>query len=619
MADITTQCPKCGKRYHVSATKVGHAAKCACGEIWIIPATNAAPPASTAPAPVPATGNGSTAKPMVTATPAGDDSVAAPVAAAATPTPKTPRRAGPEPTVKRSREEEEARKLIGRELGNFRIEDLLGIGGFGAVYRAFDRSLHRDVAVKVLPESMARAGKDKVQRFLQEARAAAKLSHPNIVTVHQICQVEGIYFIVMELVEGKTLAELVRARAIAPREATRIITEAVRGLAHAHKRGLIHRDIKPGNIMVTGDGQVKMTDFGLARDIFRDSDDTDMGRAVGTPLYMAPEQCEGEEGDSRSDVYAMGATYYVALTRRPPYDGRTTQEVMDRQRFDPPPDPRKVVPSLPPAIFRIIEKAMSKDPDSRYQTAAELLNALEGLDFAALDPNATLTLDAVSAQISGATPEVGSHVGAVMQSAIRRAEHSRSLSATRALGGVNASPIRWWILAGVLVILVSIGAVILAVVMAHHSGRDDEAVPQYGVPSPNTQVPTPKAADATSDAHQKPPAQETKTDRETATANTPGDATEPLESASLTGREQVAMRLYEDRVRYEQEHPENSIDEKISWYQYILDQHANTKAAILAQKAIDRLMAAEKTHSVPQTDPPGEEKPEATEPAPPAQ
>jgi serine/threonine-protein kinase len=611
----------------VSAEKVGHAAKCACGEIWVIAtagATGVAPSSAVPARPVPtaavaAPDNGAAAKPEATATPVKDDPAATPTAAAATPTPKTPRRAGAEQTVKRSREEEEARKLIGRELGNFRIEDLLGIGGFGAVYRAFDRSLHRDVAIKVLPESMARAGKEKVQRFLQEARAAAKLSHPNIVTVHQICQVEGIYFIVMELVEGKTLAELVRARAIAPREATRIITEAVRGLAHAHKRGLIHRDIKPGNIMVTGDGQVKMTDFGLARDIFRDSDDTDMGRAVGTPLYMAPEQCEGDEGDSRSDVYALAATYYVALTRRPPYDGRTTQEVMDRQRFDPPPDPRKVVPSLPPAVFRIIEKAMSKDPDGRYQTAAELLNALEGLDFATLDPNATLTLDAVSAQISGVTPEVGSHVGAVMQSAIRRAEHSRSLSATRAMGGASTSPMRWWILAGVLVALLAIGAIGLAMIIARQGGEDNGPLPQYGTPATSAPVPAPaKPSDTASGTQPKPSAQETETSSksppETVTPDTPPEP----ESASLTGKEQVAMKFYEDRVRYEREHPENSLDEKISWYQYILDHHANTKAAVLAQKAIDRLMATEKTPSAPQTEPSSEEKPAETEPAPPA-
>ena len=596
MAAITIQCPKCSKTYQVSAEKAGHKAKCSCGQVWIIPvdAPAEASPAAAQPAPA-------AAKPAASAE--GDQA------------------------ARRSREEEEARKLIGRELGNFRIEDLLGIGGFGAVYRAFDKSLHRDVAVKVLPESMARAGKEKVQRFLQEARAAAKLSHPNIVTVHQICQVEGIYFIVMELVDGKTLADLVRSRMLSPREATRVVTEAVRGLAHAHKRGLIHRDIKPGNIMVTTDGQVKMTDFGLARDIFRDSDETDMGRAVGTPLYMSPEQCEGEEGDSRSDVYAMAATYYVALTRRPPYEGRTTQEVMDHQRYDPPPDPRKAVPTLPPAVFRIIEKAMAKEPDQRYQTATELLGALEGLDFAALDPNAALTLDTVSAQISGVTPEIGSHIGAVMQSAIRRAEHSRSVSTSRSPGG-SPSPVRWWILAGVLVALVSVAAIVLAIVMARQHGEDPTPVPRHGAqtestapavtPSAGGGTPTATKVETPAGGQTKPPDNQKTATPEPPVEKPPGALTPEQE------REQTAMERLKTAEEYEKSDWTTNPARVVEVYQEIINYFPNTQAAKKAAAAIKRLGDSESqppptdAPTTPETPPVAPDKPASDAPTGPA-
>jgi len=613
---IQVTCSQCGKAYNVPSDRVGHKVKCTCGHTWAL-AAPASPPTDVAPAtapPAPDSGGQPPAAQPVRPVRVGPAEPGAakgePAAVAQGAEPESPQ-AAQSAEAGSNREETEARKLVGRELGSFRIEDLLGLGGFGAVYRAFDKSLHRHVAIKVLPVALAKAGKEKIQQFLLEARSAAKLSHPNIVTVHQICQAEGIYFIVMELVEGHSLAQTVRSRRLSPQEATRIITEACRGLAHAHRRGLIHRDIKPGNIMVTTDGQVKMTDFGLARDIFREPDDEEFGRAVGTPLYMAPEQCDGEEGDSRSDVYSMAATYYVALTRRPPYEGRDTEEVMNRHRLDPPPDPRKLVPTLPPAVFRIIEKAMAKDPSERYQTAGELLGALEALDFASLDPNAALSLETVSAQIGAVTPEVGAHVGAVMKEAVRRAD--RSTSRLPATAGTTAvSPLKWWILIGVLVLLVCGAAVAVAFIIASGSLQrppptsplNGGAGPAEAAPAP----PTPGDPTATVPAPKPPDGSDTEpadTQPEDTTGTEPEPAAPPKED-ELT---QAARARWERAVEYETTAWETNPTRVLEVYEEIARYYPDTEYAGLARAAIERLTKADEVTPPPET-------PEPSEPAP---
>ena len=588
MAATVVTCPNCARSYKLSPQRLGHKLKCKCGHVWVAVAPAAAP-AGTEPI-----------EPVA-------------VAQAVEPEPP-PARAAPESSHRGSRKsssraQEEARKLIGRELGSFRIEDLLGIGGFGAVYRAFDKSLHRNVALKVLPANVARAGKEKIQHFLEEARSAAKLSHPNIVTVHQICQVEQLYFIVMELVDGRSLAEVVRQKRLKPQEATRIITEASRGLAHAHRRGLIHRDIKPGNIMVTSENQVKMTDFGLARDIFRDTSEYEEGRAVGTPLYMAPEQCEGEDGDSRSDVYSMGATYYVALTRRPPYEGRDTEEVMNRHRFDSPPDPRKVIPGLPAAVFRIIEKAMDKEPDDRYQSAGDLLGALEGLDFASLDPNATVNLEAVSAQIGAITPQVGSHVGAVMKQAARRVD--KSTSGIRMVDTIEkVSPLKWYIIGGVLVAVVCIAAVILAIILAVRGAGDGnhETLKEIGTGSAAAVEGSKRESSGsdtgggtqaeTAETSKEDPAPKPKPDGQATVATEKpeeGEAEEEksMEELILEG----AKTTYGIAKAYEKEAWTTNPLRVLEVYQNVIDTYRNTEYAGKAQADIDRLQGSDSGQS----------------------
>ncbi|NIA20694.1 MAG: protein kinase [Anaerolineaceae bacterium] len=406
-----------------------------------------------------------------------------------------------------------------------------------------------------------------------------------------------LYFIVMELVDGRSLAEVVRQKRLTPQEATRIITEASRGLAHAHRRGLIHRDIKPGNIMVTSEDQVKMTDFGLARDIFRDTSEYEEGRAVGTPLYMAPEQCEGEDGDSRSDVYSMGATYYVALTRRPPYEGRDTEEVMNRHRFDPPPDPRKVVPGLPAAVFRIIEKAMAKDPDKRYQTAGDLLGALEGLDFESLDPNATVNLEAVSAQIGAVTPQVGSHVGAVMKQAARRVD--RSTSRIRMVETIEkVSPLKWYIIGGLLVALVCIAAVVLAIILAIGSGgdADNQTLKQIGTSGAAAVIV--KGTKSQSTGQSTPPgdtqAETAEAPKEEGAAPKPEPGQQPTVAAAEPEPEEdpflkSARETYERAKAYEKEAWATDQLRVLEVYQNIIDTYGNTEYARKAQADIDRL------------------------------
>jgi serine/threonine protein kinase len=531
----------------------------------------------------------------------------------------SPRHGAVSPAVARAKAE--FQKLIGRSLGTFRIDELLGIGGFGAVFKAFDNSLHRSVAVKVLPSSLARAGKEKVQLFLQEARAAAKLSHPNIVTVHQISEFDHIYFIVMELVEGKSLAELVRRRRLEAREATRIMTEASRGLAHAHKRGLIHRDIKPGNIMVTSDGQVKMTDFGLARDIFRQGDnDEEDGRAIGTPLYMSPEQCEGEEGDARSDVYAMGATYYVALTRRPPYEATDTEGLMNHHRFSPPPDPRKFLPALPAAVFRIIEKAMAKEPDERYQTADELLHAFEGLDFASLDPSAGVTADALAAQISSITPRVGEHVGAAMKEAVRQVD--KTTSRKRVVGTTEKpSALKWYIIGGIAVVVLCIAALVVAIILSLRDSSPPEELPPPFSSAASATAPAaaksagpvagkpagPAAANhpVANSSHPAatavaPPAKAVAPALPAAAATEPETPAESAESAESAEAAEAtvpssavmaanAEEKLKEAVAYEKKAGDSDSSGVQQGYQNVIDYYPATPAAKSAQAALDRL------------------------------
>jgi Tol biopolymer transport system component len=262
----------------------------------------------------------------------------------------------------------------GDQLGSFEILGLIGRGGMGEVYRARDPRLKREVAIKTLPSTFA-ADRDRVARFEREARAASALNHPNIVSVHDIGHQGGVWFIVSELVEGETLARALKGGPLPLRKMIEVSTQIAEGLAAAHAAGVVHRDLKPGNIMLTRDGRVKILDFGLARrDRVPGADSTTMevshpGVILGTPGYMAPEQVRGEATDARSDLFSLGVILYEMASGRRAFSGGSSIEVMNSILKDEPPE---LPPASPPALDRIVRRCIDKQPSRRFQSAADL-------------------------------------------------------------------------------------------------------------------------------------------------------------------------------------------------------------------------------------------------------
>jgi serine/threonine protein kinase len=275
----------------------------------------------------------------------------------------------------------------GTSLGKYRILRLLGSGGMGVVYEAEDSVLHRRVALKLL-HSTAASDPRTAARFLREARSAARLNHPNVVIVHEADRFDGVYYLVMELVEGGSLEDALRARgALDWREATRALADACRGLIAAHAAGLVHRDLKPSNLLCASGG-VKLADFGLARTEQRSgaASSTDPRSIAGTPQYMSPEQCRAETLDARTDVYSLGATYFALLTGRPPFPGDNAMQLMFAHCSRPVPDPRTDNPGIPAGCTPVVQRAMAKYPAQRYGSAVEMLTALEAILAAKQEP-----------------------------------------------------------------------------------------------------------------------------------------------------------------------------------------------------------------------------------------
>ncbi len=266
---------------------------------------------------------------------------------------------------------------IGARLGKYRMTARLGQGGMGIVYAAVDTLLLRTVAIKILPDSLS---DDPValRRFLHEAQAAARLNHPHVVSIYEVDRVDDTQYIVMELIRGGSVQEFLReGRRFGWREATQIAVDVCRGLAAAHAAGLIHRDIKPANVMRSHDGLVKVADFGLAKLVDEQGLSHSLAKVVGTPDYMSPEQCRCDELDGRSDVYAVGATYYAMLTGRPPFPAETPVQVMFAHCSRTAPDPRDLEPTIPESCAAIVRRAMAKERSERFASAAETAAALE--------------------------------------------------------------------------------------------------------------------------------------------------------------------------------------------------------------------------------------------------
>lgn len=275
--------------------------------------------------------------------------------------------------------------MIGKTLAHYRIEELLGVGGMGEVYRAHDTKLDRDVALKILPIAMS-ADPERRRRFEREARAVAALKHPNIVTIHSVEEAEGHSFLTMEMVEGKNLSALIPKDGYGTEELLRIAIALTEALTAAHDKGITHRDLKPANIMIQPDGQLKVLDFGLAKlreptDSYSDrtvavDDPTQEGRVLGTVAYMSPEQAEGKQVDARSDVFSLGVVLYEMATGDRPFKGDTNISTISAILREEPTPITELKKRLPRHLGRIVRRCLAKDPDRRYQTAHDLRNDL---------------------------------------------------------------------------------------------------------------------------------------------------------------------------------------------------------------------------------------------------
>ena len=267
---------------------------------------------------------------------------------------------------------------VGDRIANrYEVEDLLGSGGMSSVFRAFDTGLERRVALKVLHEHFS-DDPEYVERFRREAQAIARLSHPNIVTVIDRGEYEGRQFIVFEHVAGENLKELVeREGPLAVPQALALTHQVARGLAFAHEHGIVHRDVKPQNVLVNDDGAVKVTDFGIARSLERDEGLTMTGTLLGTSDYIAPEQARGEPVDERSDQYSLGVLLYELLTGCVPYEGENFMTVAVKHLRDPVPSLRGARPDVSPRVEAVVRRAMAKRPEDRFPSTEALIAALE--------------------------------------------------------------------------------------------------------------------------------------------------------------------------------------------------------------------------------------------------
>jgi len=328
--------------------------------------------------------------------------------------------------------------MVGELLADrYELEELVGTGGMSSVFRAHDRLLDRKVALKVLHQQYS-DDDEYVERFRREARSVAALSHPNIVTVIDRGEHEGRQFIVFEYVEGENLKRLIERRGPAPVEtALELGMQIARGLSFAHQQGLVHRDVKPQNVLLNGDGRAKVTDFGIARSLDVQHGMTQTGTVLGTSDYIAPEQAQGHHVDEHTDVYSLGVVLYELLTTEVPFPGENFVAVAMRHINEPPPAIRDRRPDVSPRVEAAIQRAMAKDPRDRFPSMSDFCQELE----------------ACLHELQGAGTQI-------VRPGPRRAARRR---------GPNP-----WPLVLVLVALLAIGAAVAAVVLTRGNGSSSQ-------------------------------------------------------------------------------------------------------------------------------------------------
>jgi serine/threonine protein kinase len=278
--------------------------------------------------------------------------------------------------------------MIGKTLGNFEITSLIGKGGMGEVYQAKDLKLGRDVAIKVLPEEFAK-DIERVARFQREAKLLASLNHPNIAAIHGLEESDGVHFLVLELIEGDTLADRLKHGAVPVEESLKLTLQIAEALEAAHEKGVIHRDLKPANIKITPDGKAKVLDFGLAKALAHVSEDmnlsdsptlsaaaTQQGVILGTAAYMSPEQARGKSVDKRSDIWAFGCVLYECLTGRQPFRGEMVSDILAAVLLQEP-DLSILPADTPPRARELLERCLVKEPKDRLRDIGDARQNLE--------------------------------------------------------------------------------------------------------------------------------------------------------------------------------------------------------------------------------------------------
>ena len=366
--------------------------------------------------------------------------------------------------------------LSGRSLGGYRLLRPLGSGAMADVYLAEQESLARQVAVKVLrPETLRHAG--AVERFSQEARAAAALVHGNIVQIHEVACVDGLHFLAEEYVAGPSLKAWLAARGpIDAAQALSVLSQVGSALAKASQAGIVHRDIKPDNLLVTPAGEVKVADFGLARLLEDDLELTQHGTALGTPLYMSPEQGAGRPVDTRSDLYSLGATVYHLLTGRPPFTASTTLALALAHQQEPVVPLASIRPELPAGLGHLVEQLLAKHPEDRCESVTDFLHAVEAVEQVvagtsrhgpqplAWDPETADWRAATTARSWSTAPTVASSrlrpQPARLREATRHLQEAVDREREKQAAGFHESTRRAWLLAIAAAVAFAVGLVL---------------------------------------------------------------------------------------------------------------------------------------------------------------